>query len=351
MNLLQLVEFARNKQNFPDLSAYISFARRFLDFADKQRNLQAVIVSRNETHYQFLQYRADGHFNITRPLNSRLMLKAKGSSTWTKEFLTAIDHAESLPSDDIGTRALICNAIYTMQQTIGASLDALPVGQSNKARKINGDLFERLIKLLIQRRGIDCMSGTVRVPVAAEGEEQFRMNYEHDLVIKTGEVVKVIGGVKTSSKDRLDKIFIDKFLYSRLTGTSVPHVAIVLNDVQRKGGPPRVGISGTFLPGRFKGYTVKLNPLDGVYYCDIRPNMQSDPMLRRHIRTIDHFFCTDLWGFVRTPTSLAERCEVLGALRTQCGTRGELGPSEPIPGEEVAFLGWSRTRRGARELL
>ena len=36
-------------------------------------------------------------------------------------------------------------------------------------------------------------------------------------------------------------------------------------------------MSATFLPGHFKGYTIKLNPLDGVYYCDIRPNMQTDP--------------------------------------------------------------------------
>jgi hypothetical protein len=64
---------------------------------------------------------------------------------------------------------------------------------------------------------------------------------------------------------------------------------------------PKLGINATFLPGHFKGYTVKLNPLDGVYYCDLRPNMQTDPMLRRYIRTIDHFFCTDLGSFVRTP--------------------------------------------------
>ncbi len=68
----------------------------------------------------------------------------------------------------------------------------------------------------------------------------------------------------------------------------------------KKGGLMN-GINATFLPGHFKVYTVKLNPLDGVYYCDIRPNMTTDPLLRQHIRTIDHFFATDLWRFVNAP--------------------------------------------------
>lgn len=135
------------------------------------------------------------------------------------------------------------------------------------------------------------------------------MSYQHDLIIKEGEVVKAIGGVKTSSKDRLDKVFIDKFLYCKLTESCIPHLAIFLNDVQRKVAKKqnRYGINATFLPGHFKGYTIKLNPLDGVYYCDIRPNMESDPLLRQHIRTIDHFFCTDLWRFVKSPGDAAAK--------------------------------------------
>lgn len=35
-----------------------------------------------------------------------------------------------------------------------------------------------------------------------------------------------------------------------------------------------------FLPGHFKAYTIKLNSLDGVYYCDIRPNMMRDTLLK-----------------------------------------------------------------------
>lgn len=95
----------------------------------------------------------------------------------------------------------------------------------------------------------------------------------------------------------------DKFLYSRLTETALPHIAIFLGDVQRKKTKRQneYGISATFLPGYFKAYTMKLNPLDGVYYCDIRPNMTEDAMLSQYIKTIDHFFYADLWELLNRP--------------------------------------------------
>ncbi len=117
------------------------------------------------------------------------------------------------------------------------------------------------------------------------------------MVIGVDEEIKAIGSVKTSSKDRLDKIFVDKFLYNRLTDTETPHFAIFLNDVQRKGKEGKYGTNTTFLTGHFKGYTIKLNPLDGVYYCDIRPNMKTEDILKDHIRTFDHFLFTDVWKF------------------------------------------------------
>ncbi|HVV67835.1 MAG TPA: hypothetical protein VHE99_02195 [Gammaproteobacteria bacterium] len=92
----------------------------------------------------------------------------------------------------------------------------------------------------------------------------------------------------------------DKLLYSKLTGTALPHIAIFLNDVQRKKSNKsnRYGINATFLPGHFKAYTVKLNALDGVYYCDIRPNMVEDHFLAKYISTIDKFFYDDLWSLL-----------------------------------------------------
>ena len=303
MSLDSLIAIASDKENFQSLTEYIDFCRRYLDFA--AQGLQAVIVSQNESHYQFYQYKEEGHFNITRPLNSNLMYVAADSSKIAGDFLEILENIRDIPEDDAERRSVIVKAIYTIQQCIGATLDALPSGQSNRARKINGDLFERLVRLLIKHVNVKCETGTVQAPVVVNGEEQFRMSYQHDLLIYDSDQLKAIGSVKTSSKDRIDKIFLDKFLFSKLTDTLLPHIAIFLNDVQRKKTRKenQYGIGATFLPGHFKGFTIKLNPLDGVYYCDIRPNMRIEPILRDHIQTIDHFFCTDLWALIESTPS------------------------------------------------
>lgn len=297
MRLNKLVDIALNKDNFLTVEDYMEFPRRYLEFI--KNNLQAVIVSKNENHYHFFQYKKDGTFNVTRPINSNLLYSLEEFSKLSDEFIKLIEGIKDKNVDTSENRELINRLIYSAQQSIGACLDALPANKSNTARKINGDLFERFIRLIIERAGLEVTEGTIRVPVKINGKEAFKMNYQHDLnLIKNGEVM-AIGSVKTSSKDRLDKVFIDKFLYNQLTEKSTPHFAIFLNDVQRKGQEGKYGISATFLPGHFKGYTVKLNPLDGVYYCDIRPNMTSEPILKDHIKTFDNFIFSDMWDFVK----------------------------------------------------
>ncbi len=153
MTLLQLVEWAKTKNRFQTIDDYSSFCEEYLSFIFD--GLQAVIVSQNENHYRFFQYREDGNFNVTRPINSNLMIS------------------------------------------------------------------------------------------------------------------------------------IEDF-----------HLAVFLNDVQRKGKEPRYGINTTFLAGHFKGYTIKLNPLDGVYYCDLRPNMLIDDILSSQIRSLDTLLIDDIWKFI-----------------------------------------------------
>lgn len=298
MKLKDIVAHAIDKKKFSNLKGYIEFCIVYLDYVGE--HLQAVIVSQNENHYRFYQYDRTGNFQITRPINSDLMYDAKGFSKSSKEFLKILKNAKDIGEKDIEARKVINNVTYTIQQSIGAALDGLKAGKSNTARKLNGDLFEYFIRLILRETGVDAVSGVVQVPVIVEGQEQFKMNYQHDLIVRRDGDIKIIGSIKTSSKDRIDKIFIDKFLYSRLTETAVPHIAIFLNDVQRKNSKREneYGISSTFLPGHFKAYTVKLNPLDGVYYCDIRPNMPIDLVLKDHIKTFDHLLIEDIWKFI-----------------------------------------------------
>jgi hypothetical protein len=297
MNLKQLVNKAKDKSNFVDLKGYVKFCDEYLNYISD--NLQAIIISQNENHYQFFQYRKEGNFQITRPINSNLMYNAKEFSKASKEFLKILQNIKTINKKDT-SRAILNNATYTIQQSIGSALDGLPAGQSNTARKLNGDLFEHFIRLIIRKIGIECKSGVIQLPVIVDGKPKFNMSYQHDLIIEKDDNIKVIGSIKTSSKDRIDKIFIDKFLYNKLTEKITPHIAIFLNDVQRKNTRKEneYGINATFLPGHFKGYTVKLNPLDGVYYCDIRPNMQTETILKDYIKTFDNLLIEDIWNFL-----------------------------------------------------
>lgn len=311
MSILNLVNYATDKERFHSIENYIDFCTRYLEYVET--GLQARIVSQNEIHYQFFQYKEEGSFNITRPINSRLMYGADSFSQAVQEFRLTLAQLRDgqKPSDDL--RENLIRTIYTLQQSVGAALDGLPAGKSNQARKVNGDLFERLIRLLIVSLNVDCVSGTMQVPVKDEGgAELFKSSYQHDLMLSKDDELKIIGSVKTSSKDRIDKVFMDKFLYNRLTDTALPHIAIFLNDVQRKKArrENEYGVSATFLPGHFKAYTVKLNPLDGVYYCDIRPNMVDDLLLAQHIKTIDHFFYSDLWELLDRPGQTLEEVAI-----------------------------------------
>ncbi len=295
MNLDTLVANACDKDRFTQTGDYIDFALGYLEFI--ATNLQAIIVSKNESHYQFFQYKQDGTYNVTRPVNSNLLYSFEEFEKESKEFIKILGDIKS--NDNKENRNIVNRTIYTIQQCIGATLDALPSKKSNTARKINGDLFEKLIRLVISEIGVNVTEGTISVPVKIDGEVVFKMDYQHDLIIQVDSKTKAIGSVKTSSKDRMDKIFIDKFLYNKLTDTDTPHFAIFLNDVQRKGKEGKYSIATTFLTGHFKGYTVKLNPLDGVYYCDIRPNMTTERIVKDQIKTFNHFVFTDVWKFLK----------------------------------------------------
>lgn len=298
MSIKKILTKALDKSNFRSLESYTDFAQEYLNFTSE--HLQAIIVSQNENHYNFYQYDKEGNYQITRPINSNLMYKADTFEIAVKKFAELLPNLKDIkPKLDV-ERQIINNVTYTLQQSIGASLDAIEGGKSNFARKINGDLFENLIRLILMESGLPAKAGVVQVPVVIDGEESFRMNYQHDLIIENSAEIKVIGSIKTSSKDRIDKIFIDKFLFNKLTEKPTPHIAIFLHDVQRKStkNEGKYGISGTFLPGHFKGYTVKLNPLDGVYYCDIRPNMITENILKDHIKTFDNLLIDDIWNFL-----------------------------------------------------
>jgi len=290
--LWELMSWVSEKQRFGTIGDYVEFAKYYLEFIETE--LQAELVAKNENNYRFFQYRRDGEYNITRPVNSELFFKLAEYENIAPDFEEILINIRDI-KDDEEARRNINNFIYTTQQTIGCALDALPSSKTNTSRKVNGDLFERLMQMIIRQLGFTIDSETLSVPVPESTE---KMNYQNDIEIKVEGEIVAIGSVKTSSKDRIDKIFLDKLMYNRLTNTDTPHFAIFLHDVQRAGKEPNYKTGQTFLTGHFKAYTIGLNPLDGVYYCDLRPIMKTDDLLKEHIKSLDYLLCEDVWKFV-----------------------------------------------------
>lgn len=290
--LWELMSWVSEKQRFETIGDYVEFAKYYLEFIETE--LQAELVAKNENNYRFFQYRRDGEYNITRPVNSELFFKLAEYESIAPDFEKILTNIRDI-KDDEEARGKINNFIYTTLQTIGCALDALPSSKTNTSRKVNGDLFERLMQMIIRQLGFTIDSETLSVPVSKSVE---KMNYQNDIEIKVEGEIVAIGSVKTSSKDRIDKIFLDKLMYNRLTNTDTPHFAIFLHDVQRAGKEPNYKTGQTFLTGHFKAYTIGLNPLDGVYYCDLRPIMKTDDLLKEHIKSLDYLLCEDVWKFV-----------------------------------------------------
>ena len=88
MTLTQLIKWAKNKNKFNNIEDYASFCQAYLEFI--LNGLQAVIVSQNENHYHFFQYQSDGHFNVSRPINSNLMITSGNFDKEKEKLVTEI---------------------------------------------------------------------------------------------------------------------------------------------------------------------------------------------------------------------------------------------------------------------
>lgn len=290
--LWEIMSWVSEKNRFSEIEDYIEFTKYYLEFIETQ--LQAEIIAQNETNYRFFQYRRDGEYNITRPVNGDLFFKLPDYESLAQIFEKTLENIRDI-RNDTAKRENVNRFIYTTQQAIGCALDALTASKTNTSRKVNGDLFERLIQMIMRQMGFVIDSETLQVSIPQSDE---RMTYQNDIEIKVNGEIVAIGSVKTSSKDRIDKIFLDKLMYNKLTNTNTPHFAIFLHDVQRAGKEPNYKTGQTFLTGHFKAYTIGLNPLDGVYYCDLRPIMKTDILLKEHIKSLDYLLCEDVWKYI-----------------------------------------------------
>lgn len=310
ITLEDLQESVRDKSAFSKLDDYFRICFSFLELMEK--TIPTRIISPSQHNYIFYQYDEAYNHRITRPLNTNLYIeKSKEFSDCINDFVNFIENLkieqESIINDHKWKKYIDSNflnkMIYTMQQSIGCIGDSFD--NPNQSRKRIGQLFENLVKIIINAIGIKCSSRTINIPIP--GYSGYKMSYELDLVFSRNNAIiasetkfihvnEVVGSVKTTSKDRIDKIFLDKYLLSKLIGREIPVIAIFLHDVQRaRRGKSIFGINSTFKSNHFLGYTVALNRLDGVYYVDPRPEMVSDRRLREQISGFQTFIIKDIW--------------------------------------------------------
>lgn len=198
-------------------------------------------------------------------------------------------------------KELIDSVIYTIQQSIGAGFDLLV--NPNSARKHVGNRFEELIKVIFTEVGISNKKTVLQIPYKTdEGEKIYKC--ENDLILSPFTKVKstnkhldiheIVVSIKTTSKDRMGKIFIDKMLLERFVKHEQKIIGIFLNDVQRKESD---NISFTLVSGLFMVYTSFLTELEGVYYLDPPPNAFKEPF-NKYMRPFSELVTKDIWNLL-----------------------------------------------------
>lgn len=196
---------------------------------------------------------------------------------------------------------IVDRTVYTIQQALGIGLDLFV--ESNSARKQVGNRFEELIKVVLQSLDISLKKIIINIPYETEEGEKF-YKCETDIVVSPFNEVRsntqnihpdeLIISLKTSTKDRMPKIFIDKILLENFLGHSVRVVGISQNDIQRKGNDK---ISYTFVSNLFMVYTRFLVQLEGYYYLD-RPSRAYESPFNQYIFPFSKFLIDDLWSLL-----------------------------------------------------
>ena len=133
MNLYQLLGTIEDMSQFRTIYDFSNFTKNFLEFIHNN-GMQAEIISRNEPNYHFYQYRQEGYFCITRPINTDLFLPFESFDDATEKFYYSLEHIKDIETDG-ELRNNLNKYIYTCQQCIGSTLDAF--NNPNKARKRN----------------------------------------------------------------------------------------------------------------------------------------------------------------------------------------------------------------------
>ena len=260
-----------------NLEEFAGITRRVLQYLP---NVISGVHVKND--YKIFSSEIAGTVKYIRPINQTLFIDTTEDFMRSFENLKVIFEKIRLKQQLTGReKKTIDSTLYTIQQSVGAGLDLLV--NPNSARKHVGNRFEELIKTVFIEIGISNKKIVLKIPYETEeGTKSYKC--ENDLVLSPFEKVKsssesinkdeVVVSIKTTSKDRMGKMFIDKMLLERFIGHPQKVIGIFLNDVQRKGSN---NIGFTLVSGLFMVYSRFLTELEGVYYLDPPPAVGKKP--------------------------------------------------------------------------
>jgi len=236
----------------------------------------------DKNNYRIYSSEIAGTKKYIRPVNRSLFIENDSKfSNHFDELKSVFEIIKSKKSISDSEHAIINKTIYTIQQSVGAGLDLLV--NPNSARKHVGNRFEELIRIIFTEIGIANKRLVLQIPYdTEEGVKTYKC--ENDLILSPYNEVRsnsssidsneIVVSIKTTSKDRMGKMFIDKILLERFVNHPQKVIGIFLNDVQRKESN---NISYTLVSGLFMVYTKFLTKLDGIYYLDPPPNANKKP--------------------------------------------------------------------------
>ncbi len=283
-----------------DLQAKKSTLEEFQDLTLRILDFLPNVISGYEDKGNFRIYVSNqaGIRKYVRPINQNLFLEKKEfilRFSLLKQVFEKIKTGETIFSED--ENIVIDTTLYTIQQTIGAGLDLLV--EPNSARKHVGNRFEDLIKVIFNSIGVSSKKLVLQIPYETEeGVKSYKC--ENDLILSPFQKVRstsnsldeneIVLSAKTTSKDRMGKLFIDKILLEKFVNHPQKVIAVFLNDVQRKEDN---NISYTLVSGLFMVYTKFLTQLDGIYYLDPPPVVKKSPY-SNHMKRFSDLLTKDL---------------------------------------------------------
>lgn len=284
-----------------DLQTSKKTITEFADITVRVLNHLPNVVSNTlvKNDYKILTSDIAGTTKFVRPINKNLFIE--NSQDFKLAFDKVLKTLEKIKNKKTTfsktEKTLIDSTFYTIQQSIGAGLDLFV--NPNSARKHVGNRFEELIKVLFSEIGVSNKKMVLQIPYDTdEGQKVYKC--EMDLIISPYNKVKsttkdldeneIVVSVKTTSKDRMGKMFIDKILLQKFVNHPQKVIGIFLNDVQRKEDN---NISFTLVSGLFMVYSKFLTQLEGIYYLDPPPNANKSPY-SNHMKPFSELITSDL---------------------------------------------------------